>query len=603
MKKIYYILLMIFLSLGFISNTTAQLTIVKAVAIDRDMDGDTDGLEIEFSDTIDFSESNDQNSDWSISNHTDMSNSVTASDFTADVEYIANVAVDDDLFARVEFTNNAGGALADDNSTPIYFLYTQTNAPNDAVVSEDHSDTLATMTTALLVEDYSPPKIISSNLIEIGVGAKFEVDDTIKFEITLLTEESGITILPDEYNGRDLNWSTSDNKTFQGVYVVTEGDPDQTDLNFNGVYAKDVNGNISLDSEDFNVTMGIDANRPEISAVFYSPGDGNVLGIDSVLIVTMLAKNSETGLFCDNATVNGVDVTGSFSAVGGSPGYYTVEYTVSNGDGSIDDATEAIPITLVLDDLIYLTSPVFEDSTISASPGIDDTAPVNSGVTVIETATGTSIVGDSIKFTVDVLVSEEDLNVSPSTYNGRNLNWTTEDGGDTYLGIYAVTEGDPDQASALDLPNIKLTDPVGNVSNPNTGDVTLAIDAHTPEILTVTSNATAPDTLIGGGQIIFTVDIKDADNTLTIIPAQYNGRDLNWAPDGTGDIYTGTYDVTEGDKDQGAPLQLTGVIASDPAGNVSNTFNGNDVAVAIDANTPLINSVTVVETGAGTLIV
>jgi len=136
-----------------------------------------------------------------------------------------------------------------------------------------------------------------------------------------------------------------------------------------------------------------------------------------------------------------------------------------------------------------------------------------------------------------------------------------------------------------------------------TGDVTLAIDAHTPEILSLTSNATATDTLIDGGQIIFTVDIKDADNTLTILPAQYNGRDLNWTPDGTGDIYTGTYDVTEGDHDQGAPLQLTGVTATDPAGNISNTFDGSDVKVAIDANTPLINSVTLVETGAGTLIV
>ncbi|MCK5170839.1 MAG: hypothetical protein KAQ75_13255, partial [Bacteroidales bacterium] len=64
MKKIYYILTVAFLTLCFISNTSAQLTIVKAVIVDTNDDGYADALEIKFNQPIDWSESNDEDDDW-----------------------------------------------------------------------------------------------------------------------------------------------------------------------------------------------------------------------------------------------------------------------------------------------------------------------------------------------------------------------------------------------------------------------------------------------------------------------------------------------------------------------------------------------------------
>jgi hypothetical protein len=137
----------------------------------------------------------------------------------------------------------------------------------------------------------------------------------------------------------------------------------------------------------------------------------------------------------------------------------------------------------------------------------------------------------------------------------------------------------------------------------SSSNVEKSIDAHTPVINSVASNQTSADTLIVGQSITFTVDIATPDPDLTITPLTYNGRNLGWAAVGGGDSYEGTYLVTNGDQDRTIPLQLTGVKATDPAGNISNTKDGTDVAVAIDANKPVINSVLSNAIGVDTLIV
>ena len=58
--------------------------------------------------------------------------------------------------------------------------------------------------------------------------------------------------------------------------------------------------NVSLPYKTSSISAGncpgIDAHRPSISSVNFSPGHGKTLGIDSVLIATIEAKNLETGL-------------------------------------------------------------------------------------------------------------------------------------------------------------------------------------------------------------------------------------------------------------------------------------------------------------------
>ncbi len=48
-------------------------------------------------------------------------------------------------------------------------------------------------------------------------------------------------------------------------------------------------------------------------------------------------------------------------------------------------------------------------------------------------------------------------------------------------------------------------------------------------------------------------------------------------------------------------MQLIGVTATDGADNVSNSYDGNNVVVSIDANTPVVNTVTSDATGVDTL--
>lgn len=589
MKRICFIISVLLLGCSITNFSLAQLTIVKAIAIDRDNDGDTDALEIQFSDTIDFSESNDQDSDWEISNYYDMSNAVSADDFTADVEFIVAAAVNDDEYARVEFTNATGGLLADDNSTPIYFKYTQTNAPIDAVVSLNHNDTLATMAAAVLADDYSPPKIDSENLIEIGTESVFIIDDTIKFEVTLLDAETGITILPGEYNGESLNWTTEDNKTFKGIYVVTEGDPDQTDLDFNNVFAKDEYGNIS-NTVNFNVSKGIDANLPEVDDIYYSPGDGNTLGIDSILTITVRAKNLESGLTCDSASVNGKDVSASFNET--TTGYYTLKYTIASGDVEIDDKTQAVPITLTLNDNIYVTKPAFQDSTVLASPGIDANAPSISSVGLSVTS-GLLGINDTIIFTVTA--SEPNLNPSTVSINGKNLkNKVIDAGGGFYEVEYVIQSGDnpvDDISEAIPI-SIILKDEAGNPTN-NYNSLDAAdcpgIDASKPSITSVTFS---PSSGIRAINESIAVTIMASESNLTTDSVSLNGKAFLIA--GTGP-YTFNYNISESDNDVTDTNPIPIHIALTDGANVSSVYKTSNVNAGdcpgIDANRPGVKSV------------
>jgi|GEM_PF-2767765 len=283
------------------------------------------------------------------------------------------------------------------------------------------------------------------------------------------------------------------------------------------------------------------------------------------------------------------------SEFGSSTGPIYIRYTNGNiGTDDIHDTTG----TFILDDFSLFIAPD------KAPPEIKEVTSNASGV-------DTLIVGESIIFTVDFkdTLPDPQITMLPLKYNGQNLNWFTDNAGDTYKGIYTVVEGDTNRVVPLQLQNVTAQDQYGNVSVSvaNSTDVQKAIDANTPTIVSVISDAITPDTLIVGDSIIFTVDINNADPDpdpdLIIAPLQYNGENLNWTPISGGDTYQGVYKVKDGNLDRVIPLQLTGVTATDLAGNISNSSESANVNVTIDANEPLINSVTSNATGSDTLIV
>jgi len=290
--------------------------------------------------------------------------------------------------------------------------------------------------------------------------------------------DGNLTITPLQYNGQNLNWFTSDGGgTYKGIYTVTEGDTDQSGpLQLTGVKATDAAGNESELSDGGDIAKTIDANRPVILDVTSSTAGGSILRI-----------------------------------------------------------------------------------------------------------------GESITFAVNVEITETGLTILPATYNGQNLNWAAVSGGDYYEGTYTVGPGDQDRTIPLQLTGVTATDVAGNISLSFDGnDVSSTIDANKPAIDTVTSDATVAGILKIGDKINFTVDIIGLDGNLTITPSQYNGQNLNWFTSDGGGTYKGVYTVTEGDTDQSGPLQLTGVKATDAAGNESELADGGDIAKTIDANRPEI---------------
>jgi len=438
--------------------------------------------------------------------------------------------------------------------------------------------------------------VINSVTSDANPVGKLKVGNSITFTLDVATSESGLTVSPTTYNGRDLNWSTSNGgDTYVGTYTIIEGDNDQSlALQLTGVTLTDSAGNVSDPKDGIDVAKTIDAHTPQISTLITDATTAGILKIGQSIHFTIDVVGLETGLIISPNSYNGRSLDWTTSDLGDT---YVGTYTVTNGDTDQPSTLDLNGVTA--SDNSGNTS-ISKDVVVKKT--IDANTPVINSVTSNATAPGILKVGNSITFTADIATAETGLIISPSTYNGRVLNWTTSDGGSTYNGTYTVTENDPDISVALQLTGVIATDPAGNPSNSKDGsDVLKTIDAHTPFINSVTSNATGSGALKVGESIIFTVDINVADPDLTITPLQYNGQNLGWTAMSGGDSYQGTYTVTEGDPDRTTALQLTGVTATDPAGNVSIIVNGSDVVKTIDANTPFISSVTSDATTAGKL--
>ena len=212
--------------------------------------------------------------------------------------------------------------------------------------------------------------------------------------------------------------------------------------------------------------------------------------------------------------------------------------------------------------------------------------PSISSVTSNATGAGVLKVGQTITFTVTPIDADAALTVSPTTYNGRAFStaWATADSGATYTATYTVTEGDPDQASALQLTGVYLTD--SNQCDGGTADgtdVVKTIDANTP---TISSTVISPSSGYRkvGQTVGITVTAGSSETGLTPSVAAFNSESVTLTDqeDGT---YTGTYTVVEGHADV-EDAEATAITLTDDAGNVSSAGASTGSTLIIDANTP-----------------
>lgn len=188
-----------------------------------------------------------------------------------------------------------------------------------------------------------------------------------------------------------------------------------------------------------------------------------------------------------------------------------------------------------------------------------------------DTLTLTFITSESIKIPT-VAISGHTVGVSGS-------------GIGPYVATYTYTDGD---TAGLVPFIINMEDISGAKASPVRA--TLNFNSTVPEILSLTSDATASGILKMGETIRFRLMPKTPDPNLRV-KGSYNGVSLNWSTIDKGYNYTAIYTVAQGHISRSAPVQIADVAITDAGGNVSPAFSGSDVQKIVFATGPIITQI------------
>mgnify|MGYP006284948943 CR=1 FL=1 len=512
LKKTPGLLIALLLLLSAGEGVKAQLDtfyIVRAYTVDNDGNGMSDGMEFEFNQPVDdasFFDAVDAN-DWKFSSHSDLSNptSNNSVDFFTDVTVIASSSDANDKYVRLYFNNQSEGEIQDNAYETLYYGYTYSSS--DKILAYHDNAVYLNSDRQGSGEDKSAAEILSVVFIPgdgatLGSGSMLEVnlevargEDAIEPDLvadTLLI--NGKTIPADSLSLKDADY-------YSFNYWIEEGDDDISDASEAiPIYftLEDVNGNISTPYETNTEgdSPGIDAHTPKISSVVFNPGNGNVLGIGETVTLDIYEAYGEKDLDIHTLTVNGEDVSASFSQ-GSSSGLYHASYTISDTDTDIPDGT-ILPFEVILSDGTNVSAPFNEDSLASdITPGVDADAPSISTVSFTP-AGGTALkVGDDVLVEVTEGDGETSLEFTNFTVNGVDVRpYVADSGNGKYSSVYTIEEGDPSIDDATEV--IPFTITLSDGSNDDTytqsgwGPIlTPGVDATSPVINSVELKASS----------------------------------------------------------------------------------------------------------------
>jgi len=206
MKKLLKLLGLLFIASILSNNVFAQITVVDAVAVDGNDDGYYGTLEIQFSSDLnkdDIYASAVTEKEWIFSLDPVFSDTLYATDVKNDVQFITVNDGDDDEYVQVTFS-----AQFASSSGPIYFRYT--NGNGTYIDDNTENDTLFSF-PIFAARDLAPPVIadVVSNALDVDT---LLVDESITFTVSFLdtVPDPFLTITPETYNNRYLNWGTTD---------------------------------------------------------------------------------------------------------------------------------------------------------------------------------------------------------------------------------------------------------------------------------------------------------------------------------------------------------------------------------------------------------
>ncbi len=412
--------------------------------------------------------------------------------------------------------------------------------------------------------------------VEVTMGANtFKVEESTLVTFTFSSAPTGFTVddVTTIDNGLLSGFTvTGDTKIYTATFTPTDDTEAATNVITVGTDWTD--GTSAPLAGDSSPNYTIDTKEPTITI---TSNDEALYTGDAVATITFDIIGGTVDFALEDVVAVGGNLN-AFTEVSAGV-QYTAIFTASN------DSTTGATINVAAG---TFTDAAGNNNTVAIQETmtVDTLAPTINTVTSNATETGTLKVGDAIIFTVTPTIQEAGLTVLPATYNGGALSWSTGDSGVTYTATYTVAEDQTDQDPALQLLGVTLTDAVSNTgAGVNGTDVAKLIDANSPDITSVTSNATVEGTLKVTDMIVFTITPVVQEAGLTVAPTTYNGGTLEWSSvDGT--TYIATYTVVEDQDDQDPALQLTSVTLTDAAGNDGVSADGADVAKKIDANTP-----------------
>ena len=525
---------------------------------------------------------------------------LTANTLTINSVDVSSTLVDnsDNSYTATYTVAEGNNAIADAATIPVSITFT------DAAGNLTNNYTSSPGAGVSPGVDADSP-IISGLSFSPTSGAR-KVGDAITILVT--ADATGFSANTATVNGVNVASTITDNanNTYTFTYTISEGDAavsDAATIPVNFILA-DANSNVSntwTTSPVAGSTPWIDAVTPTISSVSFNPSSGD-LAVGDELVMTI--NSSETVLTATTVTINGVDVSGTYSETGG--GAYTATYTIIEGNTDrADNAT--IPIEVVLADAAGNASTSFTSTPVATSaPSIDANSPTITNLSFSPT-TGTLKVADIL--TATVTASESGLTISTLTINSVDVSGNVTDNSDgTYTVIYTIANGNANIADNATIPvSVTFADAAGNSSNnyvtsPTSGS-TPALDANIPTISGVSFSPTT-GTLVAGDALTVTVTASEAGLSAGAITI--NGVDVAATfVDNTDNTYTLTYTVVDGNTDvaDNATIAIS-IILSDAAGNNTATYTTSPVAGStpiIDANSPSITAVSFSPTN-GTLV-
>ncbi|MCK5712985.1 MAG: hypothetical protein KAI25_09730, partial [Hyphomicrobiaceae bacterium] len=161
------------------------------------------------------------------------------------------------------FLNGSSGALSSRGSFGFYWSSTQSSSANGYNLSFSSEGSW--------VYGDSKAHCFSVRCLTIDdILDYLKIGNTITFTLTPAIAESGLTVSPTTYNGKDFSpvWTTVDSgTTYTATYTVIEGDTDQaTPLQLTGVALTDTIGNTGASADSADVARAIDANAPSATS-------------------------------------------------------------------------------------------------------------------------------------------------------------------------------------------------------------------------------------------------------------------------------------------------------------------------------------------------